>query len=349
MKRFIFSILCVSVFFIGLGGIANQAGARFKSDERALALIRQARIAVGGEASIANVRSLTAKGNAVQTFNFDGTNLSHTGEYEINLALPNRFSKMLKLRTENIGGDGAKQFVNKEHKIVVRKKGDNAVYNSGDKDAATKNKVVIVKNADGEIETEDVRPAGDDSRRLVKEMRLVRGDGENHRQNEFLRTMLSLFLTAPEGVDVSYFYVGAGDVDGTACEIVEAKTGNDSIAKIYLSQSTNLPVMMSFQGTEMPKVIKINRADTKQISDNQDVKVFVGKTDAPTLAEINVKFSDYRTVGGLQLPFAWTKTANGKTAETVSIESYEINPANIAEKFQNIQPRTFVRTERKVQ
>ncbi len=348
MKRFIFSILCVSVFFIGLGGIANQVGARFKSDERALALIRQARIAIGGDANIASVRSLTAKGNAVHTFNFDGTNASQTGDFEINLALPNQFSKMMKLRLENISGDGTKQIVNEEHKVVIIKRGDGdkTVFNSGDKDGAAKNKVVIVKNGDGKIETEDVRPTGDGNNRVVKEMRVVKGDGENHHNNEFLRTMLGLFLTAPEGVDVSYFYVGAGDVDGTACEIVEAKTGSDSITQIYLSQSTKLPVMMSYQGMELPKVFKINREDIKPSSDNKDVKVFVGKTEAPTLAEINVKFSDYRTIGGLQLPFAWTQTANGKTAETVSIESYEINPANIADKFNQMPAKVMTRTQK---
>lgn len=335
MKRFIFSILCVSVFFIGLGGIAKQVCAGFKSDERALALIRQARIAIGGEASIAGVRSLTAKGNAVHSFNFDGANTTQTGDFEINLALPNQFSKMMKLKLENISGDGSKQVVTEERKVVIIKKGDNPVFNSDDKNVALKNKIVIVKNGNGEIVTEDVRPIGDGSNRVVKEMRVVKGDGENHRHNEFLRTMLSLFLTAPEGVDVSYFYVGAGEVDGTVCEIVEAKKGNDSVAKIYLSQSTKLPVMMSYQGMDLPKVIKINREDIKPSSNNKDVKVFVGETDAPTLVEINVKFSDYRSVGGLQLPFSWTQTANGKTGETVSIESYEINPANIADKFKN--------------
>ena len=350
MKRFIFSILCVSVFFIGLGGIANQVGAGFKSDERALALIRQARIAIGGDASIAGVRSLTAKGNAVHTFNFDGTNTTQAGDYEINLALPNQFSKMMKLKLENISGDGSKQVVNEERKVVIIKKGDNPVFNSDDKNAALKNKIVIVKNGDGEIETEDVRPIGDGSNRVVKEMRVVKGNGENHHQNEFLRTMLSLFLTAPEGVDVSYFYVGAGDVDGTACEIVEAKTGNDSVAKLYLSKSNNLPLMMSYQGMQMPKVIKFNRDDSKAVSsDKKDVKVMVRKAEASEMAEINVRFSDYRSVGGLQLPHRWTQSANGEPGEMVNIESYEINPANIAEKFQNLPPKVLIRTQKETQ
>ena len=56
MKRFIVSILCVTVFFIGLGGLVEKVAAGFKSDERALAIIKQARAAIGGEANIANAR-----------------------------------------------------------------------------------------------------------------------------------------------------------------------------------------------------------------------------------------------------------------------------------------------------
>ena len=63
MKRFIISVLCVSVFFIGLGGLVEKTSANFKSDARALELIRLARIAVGGEANIKNVRSMTINGN----------------------------------------------------------------------------------------------------------------------------------------------------------------------------------------------------------------------------------------------------------------------------------------------
>ena len=282
----------------------------------------------------------------MHTFNFDGTNTTQTGDYEINLALPNQFSKMMKLKLENISGDGTKQTINEQHKVVIIKKGDNKVFNSDDKDAALKNKVVIVKNGNGEIETEDVRPANDGNNRVVKEMRLAKGQGDLL-HNDFLRTMLSLFLTAPEGVTVEYFYVGASDVDGNACEIVEARTGNNPVAKIYLSKSNNLPLMMSYQGMQTPKVINFNKDDSKVFSsDKKDVRVIVRKAEASEMAEINVKFSDYRSVGGLQLPHRWTQTANGETGETVNIESYEINPANIAEKFGKMPQKVVIKTEK---
>jgi len=342
MKRFIFSILCVSVFFIGLGGIAKQVGAGFKSDERALALIRQARIAIGGDANIAAVRSLTAKGNAVHTFNFDGTNTTQTGDYEINLALPNQFSKMMKLKLENISGDGTKQTINEQHKVVIIKKGDNKVFNSDDKDAALKNKVVIVKNGNGEIETEDVRPANDGNNRVVKEMLVVKGDGENHQQNEMFRTMLALLLTAPPETD--FTYAGEGDVDGNACDIVEVRNGNSSV-KLSLDKSSHLPRMMSYQGHK-PMIFKIKKDEMKS---ETDTKVFAGKMDKSETAEFQIRFSDYRAVNGVLLPHHWAQAVGGNADETVDITGYEINPANISEKFQNLPPKVLIRTEKKPQ
>ncbi len=65
--------------------------------------------------------------------------------------------------------------------------------------------------------------------------------------------------------------------------------------------------------------------------------VFVRKADgAPDeTAEFSVKFSDYRFTGGVQLPYKWVQTVGGTPDETFDVTSYEINPANIADLFQN--------------
>ena len=72
MKKFIISVLCVAVFFIGLGGLIEKTAASLKSDDRAVEVIRRARIAIGGEAAVANVRSMTITGRATKTFDLDG-------------------------------------------------------------------------------------------------------------------------------------------------------------------------------------------------------------------------------------------------------------------------------------
>src|SRR4051794_40268853 len=87
MKRFIFSILVVSVFCIGLGALADRAGANYKSDEKALALIQKARQAIGGDKAIASIQSMIIAGKTSRTLKIDGAERSVQGETEIAMQL----------------------------------------------------------------------------------------------------------------------------------------------------------------------------------------------------------------------------------------------------------------------
>ncbi|HBE81240.1 MAG TPA: hypothetical protein DDW24_00480, partial [Blastocatellia bacterium] len=55
-----------------------------------------------------------------------------------------------------------------------------------------------------------------------------------------------------------------------------------------------------------------------------------------------VKFADFRSTGGVLLPYRWTTTAGGQTTEIFDVTSFEVNPANIADRFsdQKIMIRT---------
>jgi hypothetical protein len=162
------------------------------------------------------------------------------------------------------------------------------------------------------------------------------------RQNEMLRTTLALLLTAPKGLDVSYAFGGESVIDGTACNIVVATSGGSSY-KIYLSQSSNLPVAMSFSGANAARVMF--RRDSTTGADGNLVGRTTYKTADDANAETMVKYSDYRTVNGVQLPYRWTQTSGGAVSELFEVTSYEINPADIAEKFQN--QRVYVRATKK--
>jgi hypothetical protein len=48
----------------------------------------------------------------------------------------------------------------------------------------------------------------------------------------------------------------------------------------------------------------------------------------------------------MQLPYKWTQTVGGQPDQNVDVMSYEINPANIAEKFQNMSSKTMLRTNK---
>lgn len=359
MKRFIVSVLCVSVFFIGLGSLADKVGAKFKSDEKALELIKRARTAIGGDANIASVRSLSITGKATQNFAFDGESRSEQGDLEINMQLPtNQFSKSLKLGT----GSEAKGLPHEMDVFVVRKEGAAMPLEKIEGAEGRKN-IVIMRKGEGEpvLLNQDgtavegrhkfVIRKGDgnvedftteDGKKIAIDKEVLHAAKGGIRHNEHFRTAFALLLSAPEGVDVSYTYVGESDVDGNSCDIVAAQTGSETF-KLYLDKSTSLPRMMTYQAVK-PFVIKLNKEDAKANGEKVRVNAVRHAADRMEKAEYQVKFSDYRSVGGLQMPFKWTQSVSGQIDQTVDIVNYEVNPANIAEKFQKPGTRTFFRT-----
>ena len=372
MRKFIISVLCTAVFFVGLGSLVEKTGAKFKSDEKALALIAAARQAIGGDANIKNVRSMTIVGGSTHTFEFDGATRSEQGSVEINFEFPNNFGRMTRIGNPN-GAEGVTEFHKNIDVIVTRKDGAPAdLKDLGD----GKREVFVFRKDDGTSEVEDVKVDG--NRRIivkkddgtVQELKpgdknvvlmerkpgdvaaLRTEDGKTAtfekeriaftatRQNDMFRTTFALLLTAPEGTDASYLYAGEGTVDGDSCDIIEVQSGGSSF-KLYLDKSSHLPRMLSYMGMPMIKAVKLER----QPGDApKDVVTFARKLDKHESVEHQVKFSDFRYVGGLQLPHRWTQTVAGNPSETIEISGYEINPANISEKFKN--QKVFVRTKK---
>jgi len=356
MKKFIISVLSISVFFIGLGGLLEKASASLKSDEKALEIIAKARRAIGGDATIGGVKSMTILGKATKTFELEGVAKSDQGDFEINFELPNKMSKNIKIGA----GDGDK-LIDKKVDVVIMRKGDgnNLQWKTEDgsegvkkftivkKDGTTEEiktdgkSPIILKRTDGETVVSDETGAAevDGKKLIIKKVDAV-GNAEFVRSNELFRTTFALLLSAPEGLEVSYTYAGEGTVDGASCDIIAANDGGSSV-KLYLDKSTSLPRMMTFQG-HPPMIIKL---DAKS-QESGDIKVFTRQTPSPEMAEFQVKFSDYRNVNGLQLPFKWTQTINGKDDEVLDVTSYEANPANISEKFKDVPTQVFFRTKK---
>lgn len=362
MKRVTITILGVAIFFAGLGALVDKAGARIKSDEKALELIHLARIAVGGEQSIAAVRGLTISGKTTTTFKVENGERTEQGETELALQLPDKFSKIVKIGLPD--GEAGEKMMSRRHEVLVvrNSEGGEKVVINGKADPEVEK--IIAGRGDGEYTKPDggkivVRrvegtpgdaPAGEriiirkggegapgaNVEKVVIHGPEMKGLHEGMRRNDLLRVTLSLLLTAPEGMDVGYTYGGETDVDGTPCNLVNAEFAGSSI-KLYLSRTSNLPVMVGYAGHAMPMIFKM-RSKAPEGSDTSKDTVFFNRGvegPAPESVEYQLRFSDYRGVNGVQLPFKWTTSTGGVTTEVLDVTSYEINPANIAERFQN--------------
>ena len=360
MKRFIISVLCVAVFFVGLGTLVENAGARFKSDEKALTLIRQARQAIGGDQAVASIRSLSISGKTTRTVKANGGETVNVGDTEIALQLPDKLMKSVRIGGHDgiVGGEGIKQLdvivtrgdkapgeVVEERiegaepgavKKFIIKKSDGTTEEIGGEGP---HKIVVRKMVDGDLPK--IATAGDGDKQVIVDEKM--GEHGALRQNELLRTTLSLLLSAPEGMDVTYTFAGEIDIDGTSCNQVNADLGG-SVIKLFLSKASNLPVMMSYAGHAMPMMFKMRTKAPEGSGESKDVVIFrrtLEGAPAAESAEVQVRFADYRATGGLQLPYKWTTTSGGALTEVFDVTAYDVNPANIADKFQN--QKVFVR------
>jgi hypothetical protein len=112
-----------------------------------------------------------------------------------------------------------------------------------------------------------------------------------------------------------------------------------------LSKISSLPVMVSYTGHRIPRVFHI-KTDAPAAGDEVKDKVFFvrkGPGGDIESAEFQMRFSDYRSVNGVQLPHKWTTSVAGQTEEVLDVTSYELNPSDIGEKFK--EQRVFVRSK----
>jgi hypothetical protein len=397
MKRLIFSILGVSLLFLGVGAVVENTSARYKSDEKALELVRKARLAIGGDAAIASVQSVVITGRTTQILKIDGVERSETGDTEIALQFPDKVSRITKLGSGDASGktltmhdkvvdvvvlgdakaageskmkvriDAAatagSPTTNVSKKIII-KSPDGTVreLTGADADAWVAahpgegdiRKEIIVRHADGT----ERRVLGDDSKVLMRKAEggnatFTSKDGKTFdivmdrpgheggvKSNEMLRLTLGLLLTAPAGIDVAYTLGGTGEVDGRSCNVVVASFAGQSF-KLYLDGSSNLPLAIGYKGMPAPHIAMFKHAAPPAPGTEKDVMVFKREGGPIEPADVLVKFSDYRAVNGVQLPFKWTQVGGGDNVFDVT--NYDVNPTNIASKFEN--QKVFVRTK----
>ncbi len=338
MKKLFISLFGVSLMFLGIGGIMERVGAQLKSDDKALDLIKLARRAIGGDSEIQKVRSMTIIGKATKTFETDGAAKSEQGDFELNFELPDKFQKVLKLRHPDGSAD--------EDRVVeiVSLKRENSGKTEFKHTEGDGNNVVVTVTRGPHAHVSEEKSK--DSRKVVIHRDLSASRGEDKmRHNEMLRTTLFLLLTAPEGVSVAYTYAGEASVDGAACDIIDAASNGESF-KLYLEKSSHLPKMMIYQGFK-PMMMKFQTIEKKPTEKGErEFTVFNEKIGEPEKAEFQVKFSNFKTVNGLKLPFTWTQTTQGKPDEENEISSYEFNPAGIAEKFREMQEKVMIRQKK---
>jgi hypothetical protein len=277
---------------------AASAAAQPTTDAKAGPIIEQARKALGG-GKLAGVSGLSASG----TFRRVMSDREMSGELAIDLQLPDRF-----LRTESLTlmGDA----------VMTRESGVNGDQLLQNQKTSGGGPGMVIRMA---------TPEGRDAD--AQALKAARSD--------FARYAVGFLLAAPPSAQIQFTYAGEAQAEDGKADAIDVKGADGFEARLFIDQATHKPVMLSFKGAA-PRVVM----RTQQMPAHGDPEQAAGEaralrpTDPPEVVEIQMFFSDYRSVDGVELPHHIARSVGGQPSEEWDIKKFKVNPAFKADTFQ---------------
>jgi hypothetical protein len=273
---------------------ANSGDDKAAASARAQELLDQARAALGGEAKIKTVQSLTASGKLRQVMRSDDADDQIEGEIELNFLLPDKYLR--RDTTPLPAGEG-------EMRRISGINGDQVFRDA----QATGGGMVMI------------RPMPDDPKARAGQVRMMR--------EELARQLLVWLLASPASFPVEFTYAGEAESKDGKADALDIKGPEGFSARLFLDKQTHLPLMMSYRAPQ-PRAAMITRS---MRGGHEDLEAY--KKEAQERAEKQVYFSDYRAEQGILLPHRITRSVNGDFSEEWNLNKFKINPPLKAESF----------------
>lgn len=282
----------------------------FAQDPQATAFLAKAKNAIGGEARINAVQSLSAEIKFRHAVPFPDVP-EMTGELELNLLLPDKFLKAETIASPHGGSSTIIEALN------------------GDQFWTDLQSTGLKEVEMFQIGTPDERGG------RLRELR-----------QDFARQLLLFLLTAPASLPLEWRYVGEANTQDGRADVLEAQGAEGFAARLFLDKQTGLPLMLSYRAQHAPMTIAVVVED-EQLGNST---IATPALEVATLhsedasahfsaiplqeVEMQIRLSDYREVDGLRLPHRLTRAVNGQTAESWEVAGYTINPPLQAERFE---------------
>jgi hypothetical protein len=178
-------------------------------------------------------------------------------------------------------------------------------------------------------------------------------------KQDFARLTLGMFAASFDSYPLTFTFVGQAEAPQGKADVLEAKGPGTFALRFFVNAETHLPIMVSWTtpatnvvmtdpgqaapATTPPGSIVVQAPARPQATapkEQQDQYVKdVAALRAKTLAtakpvETRIYFADYRDIGnGLKFPFRLRKAVAGETIEETNFDAFKINP--------RIDPRRF--------
>jgi hypothetical protein len=270
------------------------------SDPTAAQVLDRAWQALGGS-KLAAVTSLSAAGSYRRTMG----DRDMSGELSVDLQLPDKF---LRTETTTLMGDA----------VVTREAGVNGtqLLQSARTSGGGPGMFVRFATADGPGE----------------EAHMLRAQ-----RAEFIRQTLVWLLTAPDGAPLDLTYGGEAQAEDGKADVIDVKGSDDFAAQLFIDKDSHRPLMLSYRGPVPRLVMRTMRAqDRPPAGATPEQRANEPHMPPPSedIADVQLFFSDYKNVDGVQLPHHVARSVNGSPTEEWTITKFKVNAPIKPEKFE---------------
>jgi hypothetical protein len=299
--------------------VGLQAPAQNQTAQAAHAreLLRKARLAIGGEMGLSQVRSFSASGKLRRFVKYVSVQSptkvvekqkTLSDKFEFDFLLPDKFRKRASVST--LTGYGYSYTVALNGPEAWRDPPFRVQSSQSDR------RVVDVSDIDRtrQMQTQDA-------------------------QQQIAFFTLAWLLTAPPSFPLELSYEGLVNLDGRIVEAVMVQGPKDFRLALLLDQKTYLPVAFVASSFELRRETVLIEAVSLTRRHFQDVRARAqqerrARAKPPQQYEIRWIFSDHRPIQGVLLPHRITTSFNGEITEELRISEFEINHPINPKKFE---------------
>jgi hypothetical protein len=307
MKKHLIISTTVTLTALILTSLLSQQSVEALQDNRAQTLLTQARAALGGDAKLKSIQTLSTTAKFRRVIAKDQPEMS--GELQLDFLLPDKY-----MSTEVSAlpmGDAQITRINGFN-------GDQAF-----RDARTSgggNIVIRMGN-------------GPDSQNEAAQLRAVRA--------EFARYVIGWLLAPPPTQTVDFSYGGEAQAEEGRADVIDVKGADDFAMRLFLDKETHRPLMLTYRGRQPGMIMNMRTTSAGSHEEAEKIardaqekarKELEGQPP-PQPVEIQLYLSDYRNVGGVLLPHHLTRAINGEVNEEWDVTKFKINPPLKAENF----------------
>lgn len=278
--------------------------------QKAEELLAQVTAALGGNAKLTDLKSLSAEGTFRRVMSGDQ---EMSGELELSFLFPDRFQRVDRLE----GPRGMPAL------------GMAMTLNGGESWRGP-----IGGGGGGMFQMRGPGPDGQASPEMLT----------RNAREEYWRTLLGMLPTASALSALQFAHAGTAESPDGVADVVDV-TGPDGFAtRLFVDSSTHLPLMLTYKGFDprvgmrMMRVGPGGRGQRPQSREEAEQRMEEARKrfeteGPPPQVEISWYFADRQAEGGIQLPRRMSRSVGGQVFEEWHIDKYKCNSKLSADHF----------------